>query len=111
MLRGVVERACPGQVVRAPSSKTVQPVGVVVGWRQQTRRKCYLLYFFTSSGKKQQTVTVVMLGYDWWLCMVINISVQHIGGLLPDIIILLTQGYYQSVVGNPFKYQGMALYL
>ena len=34
-----------------------------------------------------------MLGYDWWLCMVINISVQYSGGLLPDII-LLTQGYY-----------------
>ena len=36
-----------------------------------------------------------MLGYDWWLCMVINISVelQYNGGLLPDII-LLTQGYY-----------------
>ena len=34
-----------------------------------------------------------MLGYDWWLCMVINISVQYNGGLLPDIL-LLTQGYY-----------------
>ena len=39
-------------------------------------------------------ITVVMLGYDWWLCMVINISVQYSGGLLPDII-LLTQGYYK----------------
>ena len=29
--------------------------------------------------------------------MVINISVQYSGGLLPDII-LLTQGYYQFVV-------------
>ena len=38
-------------------------------------------------------VTVVMLGHDWWLCMVINISVQYNGGFLPDII-LLTQGYY-----------------
>ena len=38
--------------------------------------------------------TVVMLWYDWWLRMVINISVQYSGGLLPDII-LLTQGYYQ----------------
>ena len=37
--------------------------------------------------------TVVMLGYDWWLCMVINISVQYNGGFLPDIIVL-TQGYY-----------------
>ena len=39
-------------------------------------------------------ITVVMLWYDWWLRMVINISVQYSGGLLPDII-LLTQGYYQ----------------
>ena len=39
-------------------------------------------------------ITVVMLGYEWWLCMVINISVQYSGGLLPDII-RLTQGYYQ----------------
>ena len=37
--------------------------------------------------------TMVMLGYDWWLCMVININVQYNGGFLPDII-LLTQGYY-----------------
>ena len=47
-------------------------------------------------GKKCQNgyvlMFVVMLGYDWWLCMVINISVQQNGGLLPDII-LLTQGY------------------
>ena len=34
-----------------------------------------------------------MLGYDWWLCMVINISVQYNGGLLPYSI-LLTQAYY-----------------
>ena len=32
-------------------------------------------------------ITVVILGYDWWLCMVINISVQYSGGLLPDIIL------------------------
>ena len=38
--------------------------------------------------------TVVMLGYDWWLCMVINIiSLQYNGGFLPDIL-LLPQGYY-----------------
>ena len=41
--------------------------------------------------------------------MVINISVQCSGGLLPDII-LLTQGYYH-VVGNPFKCHVVALYL
>ena len=41
------------------------------------------------------TATVVMLGYDWGLCMVINvISVQYNGGFLPDIILLTTQGYY-----------------
>ena len=39
-------------------------------------------------------ITVVVLVYDWWLCMVINISVQYSGGILPDIV-LLTQGYYQ----------------
>ena len=39
-------------------------------------------------------ITMVMLGYDWWLCMVINVSVQYSGELLPDII-LLNQGYYQ----------------
>ena len=50
-----------------------------------------------------------MMEYDWWLCMVINISVQYNGGLLPDII-LLTQGHYQAV-GNPFKYHEVALYL
>ena len=37
--------------------------------------------------------TVFMFCYDWWLCMVINISVQYNDGFLPDII-LLTQGYY-----------------
>ena len=36
------------------------------------------------------SVIVVMLGYDWGLRMVINISVQYNGGFLPDII-LLTQ--------------------
>ena len=42
----------------------------------------------------QCTTTVVfMLGYDWWLCMVMNISVQYNGGFLPDIILLI-QGYY-----------------
>ena len=40
-----------------------------------------------------QCTTMVMLGYDWWLSMVINISVQYNGGSLPDIT-LLTQGYY-----------------
>ena len=40
------------------------------------------------------TTVVVMLGYDWWLCIVINISVQQYnGGFLLDII-LLTQCYY-----------------
>ena len=36
----------------------------------------------------QCTTTVVMLGYDWWLCMVINISVHYNGGFLPDIILV-----------------------
>ena len=29
-------------------------------------------------------ITVVMLGYDWWLCMMINISIYHSGRILPD---------------------------
>ena len=33
-------------------------------------------------------VIVVMLGYDWGLRMVINISVQYNGGVLPDFIVL-----------------------
>ena len=37
--------------------------------------------------------TAIMFCYDWWLCMVINISVQYKGEILPDIK-LLTQGYY-----------------
>ena len=37
--------------------------------------------------------------------MVINISVQYSGGLLPDII-LLTQGYYQWGTRLNTMYQG-----
>ena len=48
-----------------------------------------------------------MLGYDLLLCMVINISIQYNGGLLPDII-LLTQ---VTTIGEPFKYHVVALYL
>ena len=47
-----------------------------------------------------------MLGYDWWLCMVINISVQYNGRLLADMYVdprLLP-------VGNPFKCHVVALY-
>ena len=53
---------------------------------------------------------VVMLGYDWWLCMVINIiSVHYNGEFLPDII-LLTQARLLPL-GNPVKYHVVALYL
>ena len=52
------------------------------------------LLLVLSSYNVLQYYSVVMLGYDWWLCMVINISVlQYNGGLLPDMI-LLTQCYY-----------------
>ena len=40
------------------------------------------------------SVIVVMLGFDWGLRMVINISVQYNGGFLPDII-LLTQSWLE----------------
>ena len=52
--------------------------------------------------------TVVMLGYDWWLCMVIKISVQYSGGLLPDIILPVDPRLLP--VGNLFKYHVVALY-
>ena len=39
----------------------------------------------------------------WWPGMAVNVSVQNdISGSLPDII-LLTQGYYVPLLGNPFK--------
>ena len=38
-------------------------------------------------------LTVFMFCYDWWLCVMINVSAQYNGGFLPDII-LLTEGYY-----------------
>ena len=51
----------------------------------------------------------ILFSSVWWLCMVINISVQYNGGLLPDII-PLTQGYYHRGT-NPFKYHVVALSL
>ena len=40
------------------------------------------------------SVIVVMLGHDWGLRVVINMSVQYNGGCLPDII-LLTQSWLE----------------
>ena len=35
--------------------------------------------------KTKLCITVVMLGYDWWLCMMINISIHHHSGrVIPD---------------------------
>ena len=42
--------------------------------------------------------------------MAINVSVQYNGGLLPDIILLLTQSML-SPSGNPFKCHEEVLYL
>ena len=39
-------------------------------------------------------VSVLLLLFFWCPCMAINVSVQYIGGLLPDII-LLTQCYFR----------------
>ena len=36
----------------------------------------------------------IMLGYDWWLCTAINISVRSITVGFSPTYILLTQGYY-----------------
>ena len=37
---------------------------------------------------------VLVLLYFLVCCMAINVSLQYYGGLLPDIIILLTQGNF-----------------
>ena len=42
--------------------------------------------------------------------MVINISVQYSGGLLPDITLLTVDPRLLPVVGNPFKYHVKWLY-
>ena len=40
--------------------------------------------------------------FVWCPCMAINVSVQHNGGFLPDII-LLTQSYYHRDVDTPSR--------
>ena len=47
--------------------------------------------------------------FVWCPYMTINVSVQHNGGFLPDII-LLTQSYY-LLSENPFKCDEEVLYL
>ena len=50
-----------------------------------------ILYYYCPLNYTTYSVfCFVILG---WHCMVINISVQYNGGLLPDIILLI-QGYY-----------------
>ena len=39
-------------------------------------------------------VSVLFLLFFWCPCMAINVSVQYNSGLLPDIILLLTQSYF-----------------
>ena len=41
--------------------------------------------------------------YVWWLCMAINISVQHNGGLLPDIILLIQGQRVPRTVFFPWR--------
>ena len=43
--------------------------------------------------------------------MVIDISVQYSGGLLPDIIILLTKGYYQWGTCSGFVFTTFVMYI
>ena len=69
----------------------------IFNWGMLRRSRCVLIFNNCPKSTKQQLVTMYYcdyVGYDWWLCMVINISIQYSGGLLLDII-LLTQGYYQ----------------
>ena len=67
-------------------------------YRQQGYTRNYVL----------RNITVVMLEYDWWLCMVINISVQYNGGASPRHY---TVDPRSLPVGNPFKYHVVALYI
>ena len=52
---------------------------------------------YTSS--VEPTTTVFMFCYDWWPCMVINISVQYNGGFIPDIILLTRK--VTTIIGEP----------
>ena len=57
-------------------------------------------------------VSVLFLLFFWCPCMAINVSVQYNnGGLLPDIIILLTQCYFHRSGKNPFICHQEVLYL
>ena len=59
-------------------------------------------YYWPKYHPRNYVLLVVMLGYGWWLCIVIHISVQYNVGLLPDII-MLTHPWLLPL-GNPFKY-------
>ena len=44
-------------------------------------------------------VSVLFVPFFWCPWMAINVNVQYNGGLLPDIIILLTQCYFHRGTG------------
>ena len=71
----------------SPTYYLPKPLGSILVWLDGT------IIDIISTILLTMYYTVVMLSYDRWLCIVINISVQYNGGLLSDII-LLTQGYY-----------------
>ena len=50
-------------------------------------------YYSTVQYPLNYVLQCLLFCYAWWLRMAINISVQHNGGLLPDIT-LLTQCYH-----------------
>ena len=62
--------------------------------------------FNVKTTKQQQRV--VMFGYNWWLCMVINMSVQYNGGFLPDVILFDPR---LSPSGYPLEYHEEVMYL
>ena len=87
---------------------TSNELDVQNGWEENTHTLRGSKQNDTTSGESVETpcsgflfiafvmyiATTMCDGVLHCLCMVINISVQYNGGLLPDII-LLTQGYYQ----------------
>ena len=50
------------------------------------------MYIITTMCDGYYVVSSLFLLFFWYFCMVINVSVQYNGGLLPNII-LLTQCY------------------
>ena len=56
---------------------------------------CVMVYYYI--------VSVLFLLFFWCPCMVINVSVQYNGGLLPDIILLTQCYFHRGTCSNAMK--------